>query len=110
MEDIYVDKSASRFGEQLFNRAAFAPAALGTYGNMGFNTVPGLGTWALDAALSRQFNLGEDRRVEFRAEAFNLPNAVRPNNPATSITSNNFGRITSILEPRIMQFALKYLF
>ena len=92
-----------------YNRAAFAVPALGTYGNAGFFSVPGIGTWTLDAAISRSFSFG-NRRIEARLEAFNLPNAVRANNPTGTITNVNFGRITAVQEPRIMQFAIKYVF
>jgi hypothetical protein len=108
-EDIFLDTSGD-LGSVRYNRAAFAAPALGSYGNAGFFTVPGIGDWGLDAAVSRQFSLGQGRRIELRAEAFNVPNAVRANNPAAAITSVNFGRITSVQEPRIMQFALKYVF
>jgi len=60
-------------------------------------------------ALSRIFDVGT-QRFEFRVEAFNLPNAVRPENPPTALTNPNFGRIITAREPRIMQFAVKYVF
>jgi hypothetical protein len=72
--------------------------------------VPGIATWSLDAAVSRQFSVGAGRRIELRLEAFNVPNAVRAVDPAASIASVNFGRIIAVQEPRIMQFALKYVF
>jgi hypothetical protein len=56
------------------------------------------------------FNLPGGHRVEGRVEAFNLTNAVRPNNPNTTLTAATFGRVTSVQDPRIMQFALKYTF
>jgi hypothetical protein len=60
-------------------------------------------------AVSRQFHVGQDR-VEVRLEAFNLPNAVRAIDPTPNITNVNFGRITAVQDPRIVQFALKYVF
>jgi hypothetical protein len=93
-----------------FNPAAFAVPALGTNGNMGRNNVLGPNTWQLDAALSRTFPIRESQRLEFRAEAFNLTNSLRKGNPNTTIVSNVFGVINTALDPRIMQFALKYVF
>jgi hypothetical protein len=106
---VYLDKSG-KLGSQFLDRAAFANPNLGSYGNMGFFSARGFRTWSLDAAVSRIFNAGENQRFEIRAEAFNVPNRARPNNPVTALTSPNFGRVTGVQEPRIMQFALKYIF
>jgi hypothetical protein len=83
---------------------------LGTLGNVGAGSIAGPGTWQLDAALSRTFQLGEARKLEFRAEAFNLTNAFRMEDPDTVLNSNTFGQVISAKDPRIMQFALKYVF
>jgi len=48
--------------------------------------------------------------MEFRAEAFNVLNMMVPGSPNTSLNSTLFGQVTSALDPRIMQFALKYVF
>ena len=65
---------------------------------------------AFDVALARTFQLGETQQLEFRAEAYNLTNSFRPVNPEDNIRSRNFGRIRRALDPRILQFALKYAF
>jgi hypothetical protein len=82
----------------------------GTLGNLGAGNIAGPGTWQFDVALSRTFQLREKQRIEFRAEAFNVTNAFRMNNPTTNLNSNTFGQVTSALDPRIMQFALKYFY
>jgi len=92
------------------NPAAFALPASGTFGNMRYNSPVGPATWSFDMALSRGFQIYEKQRIEFRAEAFNLTNSFRPQNPSTSLASNTFGQIRSSYDPRIMQFALKYIF
>ena len=62
-------------------------------------------------ALSREFKVKENQRFEVRGEAFNLLNSIRPQNPATSFAAGNtFGRVLNAYDPRIMQFAVKYLF
>ena len=108
-DDIIQDDSG-KLGSQYLNRAAFAPPALGTYGNMDFNSVRGFPVWTLDAALSRIFDVIADHRIEFRVEAFNVLNAYRPADPSFQFTNANFGRVTGALDPRIMQFAVKYVF
>jgi hypothetical protein len=82
---------------------------------MGRASVRGPGFWQFDLAVSRTFQLREAQKVEFRAEAFNVTNSVRLNDPDTNLNSNTFGQIvptavSPAFDPRIMQFALKYLF
>jgi hypothetical protein len=107
-DDVYEDTSG-RLGSQYFSRSAFALPALGTYSTTGFYSITGFADWSLDAALSRVFNIGS-QRLEARVEAFNLTNAVRPTNPSANFSAANFGRVTGVQDPRILQFALKYVF
>jgi len=93
------------------NPAAFAQPALGTLGNMGTYDVFGPGMFEVDAGLSRVFPIVERTRLEIRAEAFNLPNFFLRGNPGTSLNSTStFGQITSALNPRVVQFAAKFVF
>ena len=93
------------------NPTAFAQPALGTLGNMGVLNVAGPAFWQFDTALSRLFPVTERQKLEVRTEAFNLLNGVRFNNPPVMLSSpNTFGRILSAQDPRIMQFALKWIF
>jgi hypothetical protein len=77
---------------------------------VGNASVAGPVTWKFDVALSRTFQLKETQRVELRAEAFNVTNSFRRGNPITALNSNIFGQINTALDPRIMQFAVKYVF
>ncbi len=104
------------------NPKAFAEPALGTYGNMTNGAIRGPGAFVVNIALSRQFKIREHQALEVRGEAFNLLNWTNVYNPVTGITAANFGQIvpsspaglgalaSSINDPRIMQFALKYIF
>ncbi len=51
-------------------------------------------------------------KLDFSAEGFNVTNSTIFNGPASlDITNANFGRITSAaVDPRNIQFGLKYLF
>jgi len=60
-------------------------------------------------ALSRVFKVSENQRLEARAEAYNVPKSLRPGNP-TTVLNNTFGQINTSSDPRIFQFALKYVF
>jgi Carboxypeptidase regulatory-like domain len=111
----YGDGSVKNF----LNPAAFAAPSPGTFGNLGRGVIRGPGTWQFDVALSRNFRIKESQRVEFRAEAFNLTNSFRAdtgtsptNTPYLDSNSRSatFGQIIAARDPRIMQFALKYVF
>jgi hypothetical protein len=97
-------------GEFYLSKAAFASPALGTFGNLRRNALSGPGNWALDVALARLFYVRESQTLEFRAEAYNVTNSFRPTNPNTLLTDRFFGQIRGARDPRILQFALKYIF
>lgn len=110
LDDVFDNRNADP-GTNYLNAAAFAKPAAGTLGNSGRNSIQGPGTWGLDVALTRVFQFGDTQRMEVRAEAFNLTNSFRPVNPATELrTSRTFGIIRNSYDPRILQFALKYVF
>jgi hypothetical protein len=92
------------------NPAAFAQPALGTYGNFGSRNILGPGSIRIDMGLTRRFRVRENQSIEFRAEAFNVPNHLNPGNPVLTLSDSNFGKILSATDPRIMQLALKFLF
>ena len=92
------------------NPAAFVQPPLGTYGTMGPRNVRGPRSVRIDMGLTRAFQIREKQSVEFRAEAFNIPNLVNLGNPTLNLTSATFGQILSATDPRILQLALKYVF
>jgi hypothetical protein len=92
---------------------AFSAAAPGTYGNLGYNNFRGPGKVTLDMSLVRSFKVRERATLQFRGEAFNLPNKANFANPGSSLFStSSFGVITSTgtYDPRIIQLAMKLLF
>ena len=72
-------------------------------------------TRAWDISISKITRVGglrEGATLEFRTEFFNAFNHPQFNNPAVGVnTENTFGQITSLsVNPRLVQFALKYAF
>ena len=72
-------------------------------------------------ALFRDFVIHERHKVEIRAEAFNLENRINLGTPVLTLNSSTFGQINAEpagngavaaqgYGPRIMQFAVKYIF
>lgn len=110
--DPYISGNRSRDDVilQYLSRAAFAPNALGTFGNLGRNRFRGPGLASLDMGLHKSFRITERVNTQFRFEAFNAINKVNLSNPTSAQNSGNFMRITSAGEPRILQFALRLSF
>lgn len=93
-----------------FNTDAFVANGPGQFGNAGRSIITGYKAVNFDVSVTRRFNMTEQQRLEFRAEGFNVLNLMRPGILNTSLNSALFGQVTSALDPRIMQFALKYVF
>lgn len=93
--------------------AAFRPEWPGESGVR--NNVIGDGMFEIDTGVSKDFSLGEQRRLEFSWQAFNATNSVRYDvrsaQPSLSYDPTQFGKYLSTLTtPRFMQFALRFAF
>jgi hypothetical protein len=101
-----------------FNASAFcAPVAIGNgtgYGTLGQGDVTGPGQFNWDAAILKSTQVGglsENARLDFRTEFFNAFNHPQFAIPGLAIGTASFGQITSTsVAPRLIQFALKYVF
>jgi hypothetical protein len=101
-----------------FNTSCFATATPGQLGNANRTPVNGPDFVNTDFSIVKRFALPkEGMGLDFRAEFFNLANHAQfgqPNTGATGyadIETPNFGSITSTVgNPRLVQFALKFTF
>lgn len=82
----------------------------GQFGNEGRNVVRGPGIEDVDLSLFKNFRLGESRRLQFRAECFNLLNHANLGLPENDLESPAFGQILQAGPPRQLQLALKVVF
>src|SRR5258708_5501238 len=102
-----------------FNTCAFADPSLGSFGNVGRNTMQGPGYQVWDFSLFKNFQISERMKLEFRSEFFNVFNHANlqfaKSGPQNSINTTTFGTpafgfLTAARDPRQIQFALKLAF
>jgi len=106
--------------KEYFNTASFVPATIGTFGNIGRNSLRGPGYADVDTSIFKNMFTGDRVSAQFQAEAFNTFNRVNFGNPTNSadantapvatVSSGTYGQITSANSPRVFQFGLKLLF
>ena len=82
----------------------------GQFGNEGRNVVRGPGIEDVDLSLFKDFRIGESKRIQFRAECFNTLNHANFGLPENDLESPAFGQILQSGPPRLMQFALKFIY
>ncbi len=82
----------------------------GQFGNEGRNVVRGPGIASMDLSLFKNFAIGENQRLQFRAECFNALNHPNFQLPENDIASPEFGQILAAGPPRLFQLALKFAF
>jgi hypothetical protein len=93
-----------------FNTGAFQQAQLGTFGNVGRNTLLGPAFQQWDFSALKMIPIHERLTLQFRAEFFNIFNNVNFRLPDNDINSPNFGQIQAAQPGRVVQLALKVMF
>jgi hypothetical protein len=98
--------------EHWLDLGAFEAAALGTFGNCPVGVARAPGYSNVDLVLSKRFDVGATRHLEFRVESFNAFNHPSFGPPQRDISvPNTFGTITNtISSPRVIELALKFYF
>jgi hypothetical protein len=100
-----------------YDPCAFVVPPAQTLGNLGRNTITMPGRFTVDFNLSKNFEITEAAKLQFRFEAFNLLNRPNFGTPSRNAFDANgrpsltAAQITStVLTPRQLQFALKLTF
>jgi len=97
-----------------FNAGAFQQldpvANAGQFGTAGRNIVQGPGYANWDFSAMKNFRLAESKQLQFRAEFFNILNHTNFRLPDSDISSPTFNHILAAQPPRLVQFALKFVY
>ncbi|HXA56628.1 MAG TPA: carboxypeptidase-like regulatory domain-containing protein [Candidatus Acidoferrum sp.] len=94
-----------------FDKTHFVDPAQYTYGTAGTNICRSGLYSNSDVSLSKVFSIREYGKLQFRAEAFNLPNSAYFAGPSTATDSSTNPTVSGTSNtPRQIQFALKYEF
>jgi hypothetical protein len=111
--------NSARLNNWIDTSALCSPAAVGAdgstaYGTAGQSIMNGPGQVNTDFSLGKTTKVGgirEDAMLAFRMEFYNALNHPQFANPGTTVGTATFGAITQTsVAPRLIQFALKYLF
>jgi hypothetical protein len=109
----------ARLDRWINTSALCAPRAIGADGSTGYGTagpsiMSGPGQFNTDFSVGKTTHVGgirEDGMLAFRVEFYNALNHPQFANPGTAKNTATFGVITqNSVAPRLVQFALKYLF
>jgi hypothetical protein len=93
-----------------YNPAAFA-IPVNSFGNFGQNVLRSAPVYDVDFSLFKRFPFGENRAVEFRAEAFNVLNIQSFGVPGVDIGTPDAGVVSGVaINPRQLQLGLKLSF
>jgi hypothetical protein len=94
----------------------FSPPCLGCIGSLGRNTFVGPGSWFADMTLSKTFKITERVNLKFDSNGFNVFNrtnfilATAGGGAHNKYYTSNFGQAAGTLNPRQLQFGLKFTF
>jgi hypothetical protein len=104
---------------QYILKTSFSNEALGTFGDVGRNSIHGPGINNTNLVLAKNFNLSNDgvRRLQLRMESDNVFNHTQFSNPGTGWADNTltnshstFGAISTAAAARLTQLAAKITF
>jgi hypothetical protein len=95
--------------DHAFDASVFTATAATNIGNTRRNAFTGPNAVNTDFAVFKNFPFMENKRVQFRAEFFNVFNHVQFNLPTSSLSSSSVGKITSDsnANPRLVQLGLR---
>ena len=100
---------------EYFNIHAYVANPIGTFGNLGRDTLIGPGLADVDFGIFKNFPMWEKTRLQIRFEAFNLFNRPNFGEPDSSLVDQGLGEVLSAVSGaagagRIIQIGGKFTF
>lgn len=102
--------AGDRLLSRWFDTDAFRQPAIYQFGNQGVNILRADGIVKFDFSVLRNFSLGEDKRIQFRGEFFNMFNHPDFGIPGRIFGAAGFGVVSSARAARQIQFGLRLTF
>ncbi|MBW4028741.1 MAG: TonB-dependent receptor plug domain-containing protein [Acidobacteria bacterium] len=93
-----------------FDTSSFAAPANGFYGNASPGSIRGPREISFNIAGYKTFPIYGRLNLQFRAEAFNFLNHPNFGDVDTNLGSGTYGRVTTSLDPRELEFSARILF
>jgi hypothetical protein len=95
-----------------FDTSIFSSPASGVWGDLkkGALRGPGRDNWNMSLFKSFVFTENRGSRLELRFESFNLWNHTQYHDIGTTFTNSDFGKVTSVWDPRVLQLGAKLVF
>ena len=103
------NKDVRSNGQYWFDPTCFAAPAANYFGDSGTNIITGPGVNNWDIGIGKFIPVHESVNLQFRTELFNAFNHAQFQNPDSTMTDTNFGRITTARPARELQLSLKLL-
>jgi hypothetical protein len=84
----------------------------GTLGNLGADTIRGVGNWSVDGNIGKTFRITESKSLQVRVDATNVFNHPTPANPSVALggSTTDFGSITTKTGTRSFQGQVRFSF
>jgi hypothetical protein len=102
--------SEQRTLSRWFDTGAFVNPALYSFGNSPRSVLRGPGVITTDLTLEKTIGIIGGKRLDIRAEAYNLLNRANFNIPGYTLGAADFGVVTSARAPRTVQLGARFLF
>jgi hypothetical protein len=98
-------------GSPYFNEAAFEAPPAGQYGDAGVDTIPGLPSFSLNAAMNRTWRFAETRKnLQVRLSTTNALNHVQITGFGTTFGTSTFGLPTAASATRTVSLLMRFSF